>query len=77
MPNRFYKSTLLLLALALLNAATGEAQRRRPPREGSGGQTPKTVEESIRSAEEKESARTTTLRSGWNDAKESHYKKQD
>ena len=69
--------TLLLLTLALLNAATSSAQRRRPPRDGGGGQTPKTVQESIQSAEEKEAARTAELRTGWKDAKESHYKKQD
>jgi hypothetical protein len=67
-----------LITLALLAAAIpAEAQRRRPPRDGGGGQTPRTVQESIRSAEEKEAARTTELRNGWKDAKESHYKKQD
>ena len=68
----------LLLVLTTL-ATTSDAQRRRPPRDGDGGggQTPKTVQESIRSAEEKEAARTTELRTGWSDAKESHYKKQD
>lgn len=67
----------VLLTLALLTTLTADAQRRRPPRDGGGGQTPKTVQESIRSAEEKEAARTTELRTGWSDAKESHYKKQD
>jgi hypothetical protein len=67
-----------LITLALLAAAIpAEAQRRRPPRDGGGGQTPRTVQESIRSAEEKEAARTTELRNGWNDAKESHFRKQD
>lgn len=66
----------LLLVLTKL-ATTADAQRRRPPREGSDGQTPRTVQESIRSAEEKGAARTTELRNGWNDAKESHYRKQD
>ena len=66
----------LLLVLTTL-ATTADAQRRRPARDGGGGQTPKTVQESIRSAEEKEAARTAELRTGWKDAKESHYKKQD
>ena len=66
----------VLLTLALLTTLTADAQRRRAPRDG-GGQTPKTVQESIRSAEEKEAARTAELRTSWNDAKESHYKKQD
>ena len=66
----------LLLVLTTL-ATTADAQRRQPPRDGGGGQTPKTVQESIRSAEDKEAARTAELRTGWKDAKESHYKKQD
>ena len=65
------------LILALLTVTTADAQRRRPPRDDGGGQTPRTVEESIRSAEDKEAARTAELRTGWKDAKESHYKKQD
>jgi hypothetical protein len=69
--------SLALITLVLLTSSTSDAQRRRPPREGSDGQTPRTVQESIRSAEEKEAARTTELRNGWNDAKESHYRKQD
>ena len=67
----------IALFLCLLSATTGDAQRRRPLRDGGGGQTPRTVQESIRSAEEKEAARTTKLRNGWKDAKESHYRKQD
>jgi len=70
------KPLALLLVLTTL-ATTADAQRRRPARDGGGGQTPKTVQESIQSAEEKEAARTAELRTGWNDAKESHYKKQD
>ena len=71
------KPLALLLVLTML-ATTADAQRRqRPPRDGGGGQTPKTVQESIQSAEEKEAARTAELRTGWKDAKESHYKKQD
>ena len=70
------KPLALLLVLTTL-ATPADAQRRRPPRDGGGGQTPKTVQESIQSAEEKEAARTAELRTGWNDAKESHYKKQD
>jgi hypothetical protein len=66
----------LLFVLTTL-ATTAGAQRRRPPRDGGGGQTPKTVQESIRSAEDKAAARTAELRTGWNDDKESHYKKQD
>ena len=70
------KPLALLLVLTTL-ATNADAQRRRPPRDGGGGQTPKTVQESIQSAEEKEAARTAELRTGWKDAKESHYKKQD
>ena len=67
----------LLLVLTTL-ATTADAQRRRPPRVGGGGgQTPRTVEESIRSADEKKAAREAELRTGWNEAKESHYKNQD
>jgi hypothetical protein len=66
----------LFLVLTTL-ATTADAQRRRPPRDGGGGQTPKTVQESIRSAEDKEATRTAELRTGWKDAKESHYKAQD
>ena len=68
---------LAFIVLALLTSSNSDAQRRRPPRDGGGGQTPRTVQESIRSAEEKEAARTTELRNGWNDAKESHFRKQD
>ena len=68
---------LAFIVLTLLTSSTSDAQRRRPTRDGGGGQTPRTVQESIRSAEEKEAARTTELRNGWNDAKESHYRKQD
>ena len=65
----------LLLLLALLTTLTADAQRRR--RGGNEGQTPRTVEESIRAADEKKAAREAELRTGWNDAKESHYKNQD
>ena len=41
---------LTLICLTLMIATTAEAQRRRPPRDGGGGQTPRTVQESIRSA---------------------------
>ena len=68
------KPLALLLVLTML-ATTADAQRRqRPPRDC---QTPTTVAESIQSAEDKEAARTAELRTGWKDAKESHYKKQD
>lgn len=73
---RLKQLPLALIVLSLLASSTSDAQRRRAPRDG-GGQTPKTVQESIRSAEEKEAARTAELRTSWNDAKESHYKKQD
>ena len=71
------KSHLLPIALALLTVTTADAQRRRPPRDGSGGQTPRTVEESIRSAEEKKAAREAELRTGWNEAQNHHYRNQD
>ena len=67
---------LLALALALLMVTTADAQRRRPPRDG-GGQTPRTVEESIRSAEEKKATREAELRTGWNNAQDHHFKNQD
>ena len=70
------KPLALLLVLTTL-ATNADAQRRRPPRDGVGGQTPRTVEESIRSADEKKAAREAELRTGWNEAKESHYKNQD
>jgi hypothetical protein len=56
---------------------TADAQRKRPPRDDGGGQTPRTAQESIRSAEEKEAARTTELRNGYGEAKESHFRTQD
>ncbi len=66
-----------ILALLLITVATADAQRRRPAREGGDGKTPRTVEQSIRSAEENEAARTTQLHADWTEAKESHYRKQD
>jgi len=67
---------LLILTLALLTVTTADAQRRRPSRDNGGGQTPRTVEESIRSAEEKKAAREAELRTGWNDAQDHHFKNQ-
>lgn len=64
--------TLVLLAAAL----PADAQRRRPPR-NDGGQTPRTVEESVRSAEEKKAAREAELRTSWNDAQDHHFRNQD
>ena len=62
-----------LLALTLLAATLpAEAQRRRPPR-NDGSQTPRTVEESIKAAEEKEREREAALRTGWNDAQDHHF----
>lgn len=66
-----------LLALTLLAATLpAEAQRRRPPR-NDGSQAPRTVEESIKAAEEKEREREAALRTGWNDAQDHHFRKQD
>ena len=67
----------LLLAFALLSATLpADAQRRRPPR-NDGSQTPRTVEESIKAAEEKEREREAELRTRWNDAQNHHYRNQD
>ena len=67
----------LLLSLTLLaGALPAEAQRRRPPR-NEGSQTPRTVEESIKAAEEKEREREAALRMGWNDAQDHHFRNQD
>ena len=67
----------LLLAIALLSASLpADAQRRRPPR-NDGGQTPRTVEESIKAAEEKEREREAALRTGWNGAQDHHFSNQD
>lgn len=67
----------LLLTLALLAAALpADAQRRHPPR-NDGSQTPRTVEESIKAAEEKEREREAALRTGWNDAQDNHIRNQD
>ncbi|MDE0980050.1 MAG: hypothetical protein OSA78_08650 [Flavobacteriales bacterium] len=69
-----HKPLALLLLLTTL-ATTTEAQRqRRPSRDG---QTPKTVAESIRSADEKKAARTLELQTGWDSAKDQHFTKQD
>ena len=66
-----------LLALALIAATTpADAQRRRPPR-NDGSQTPRTVEESIKAAEEKEREREAALRTGWRDAQNHHVRNQD
>ena len=66
-----------LLALTLLAATLpAESQRRRPPR-NDGSQTPRTVEESIKAAEEKEREREAALRTGWNDAQDHHFRNQD
>ena len=67
----------LLLALTLLIAALpAEAQRHRPPRDDS-SQSPRTVEESIKTAEENERTRQAALRTGWNDAQDHHFRNQD
>ena len=67
----------LLLVLTLFAATLPtESQRRRPPR-NDGSQTPRTVEESIKAAEEKERKREATLRTGWNDAQDHHFRNQD
>ena len=64
----------ILLAVLALTILTTDAnsQRRR-----GGGQTPKTVAESIKSADEKEAEREAELRTGWNGAQEQHFNKQD
>lgn len=67
------KPLALLLVLTTL-APPADAQRRRPPRDG---QTPTTVAESIRSADEKKAARTLELQTGWDGAKDQHFTKQD
>ena len=68
------KPLALLLVLTTL-ATTADAQRwQRPPRDG---QTPTTVAESIRSADEKKAARTQELQTGWDGAKDQHFTKQD
>jgi hypothetical protein len=67
----------LVLALTLLAAATpADAQRRRSLRNES-NPTPRTVEESIKAAEEKEREREAALRKGWNDAQDHHFRNQD
>ena len=67
----------LLLALALLTVALpSEAQRRRSPR-NDGSQTPRSVAESIKAAEEKERERESALRKSWNDAQDHHFSNQD
>ena len=72
-----FNSRNLLLTLALLTVALpADAQRRRPPR-NDGSQTPRTVEESIKAAEEKEREREAALRTGWNDAQDHHFRNQD
>ncbi len=67
----------LLLTLSLLAASLpADAQRRRSPR-NDGSQTPRTEEESVRSAEEKKAAREAELRTNWNDAQDHHFRNQD
>jgi hypothetical protein len=66
---------LALLLLLTAFASPADAQRRKRPQNDR--QTPKTVSESIRSAEEKEAARTLELQTGWDGAKEAHFTKQD
>ena len=67
---------IALLLVLLAAALPADAQRRRPPR-NDGGQTPRTVEESVRSAEEKKAAREAELRTSWNDAQNHHFRNQD
>ena len=72
-----FNSRNLLLALALLAAALpADAQRLRPPR-NDGSQTPRTVEKSIKAAEEKEREREVALRTSWKDAQDHHFSNQD
>jgi hypothetical protein len=66
---------LALLLLLTAFASPADAQRRKRPQNDR--QTPKTVSESIRSAEEKEAARTLELQTGWDGAKDAHFTKQD
>lgn len=67
----------LLLALAFLMAALPvDAQRRRTHR-NDGGQTPRTVEESIKAAEEKEQERREEFFNWWGDEMKRHYRNQD
>ena len=67
----------LVLAFALLAAAIpADAQRRQALRNES-NPTPRTVEESIKAAEEKEREREAALRKGWNDAQDHHFRNQD
>ena len=68
------KPLALLLVLTTLTTTTEAQRRQRPPRDG---QTPTTVAESIRSADEKKAARTLELQSGWDGAKDQHFTKQD
>ena len=70
------KSHLFLTLTLLAAALPADAQRRRPPRNDS-DQTPRTVEESVRSAEEKKAAREAELRTSWNDAQDHHFRNQD
>ena len=67
----------LLLSLTLLAAAfPAEAQRHQLPR-NDGSQTPRTAEESIKAAEEKEREREAALRKSWNNAQDHHFRNQD
>ncbi len=68
------KPLALLLVLTTLGTTADAQRRQRPPRDG---QTPTTVAESIRSADEKKAARTLELQTGWDGAKDQHFTKQD
>lgn len=65
----------ILVMTVLPNEA--DAQRRNRRGDGGNGQTPRTVQESIRSAEEKEAARINELTTNLSADQESHIKKQD
>lgn len=68
---------IAILTLVLTTAALpADAQRRRPPR-NDGSQTPRTVEQSIKAAEEAERTREAELRTGWRDAQDNHFRNQD
>jgi hypothetical protein len=67
----------LLLALAFLMAALpADAQRRRTQRINS-NHAPRTVEESIKAAEEKEQERREEFFNWWGDEMKQHYRNQD
>lgn len=66
-----------VLALALLAAAIPADAKRRKALRNESNPTPRTVEESIKAAEEKEREREAALRKGWNDAQDHHLRNQD